>query len=60
MAVGERRWGDQEAAVAIPRLWYVGELVRTSEAGRWEQLSLHPPAAICSFTHRLCLLPLLS
>lgn len=36
----------------------VGELARTSQAGRGERLGPRPLAAICSFTHRLGL-PLL-
>lgn len=61
IAMAESRGGKtRDEVVAIPRPCYVGELARTSQAGWWRRLSLHPPAAICSFTQRLCLFPLLS
>ena len=52
-SVTERRWPGQYQAVLV------SELARTSQAGRGEWLGPHPAAAICSFPHRLCLLPLL-
>lgn len=46
----EGRWETREAAAAMPWLCCVSELARTSQAGGVERLSLHPSAAICSFT----------
>lgn len=54
MAMAESRGGKtREEVVAIPRLCYVGELARTSQAGWWRGLSLHPLQPSVS-SHRDC------
>lgn len=46
----EGRWETREVAAAVPWLCCVSELARTSQARGGERPSLHPSAAICSFT----------